>query len=313
MPAKKDENASDGWTSVTFPAGRIEVTKVHLRTGEKPVLVSWDLFALESEELEALKRLRSVKRIGQERCTTLLRYGQYQLLQTEAPDVPQAELREAMRWRVKELVDFAIDQAVVDVLNIPSAKAEAGRASQVFVVAASHAQLTPRIRLFQEAKLPLQAIDIPELAQRNVAALFEQENRGLAVLTFDEDGGLLTLTYQGELLASRHIDTKRAELAAASEGAGGLYDRVLLEVQRSLDNFERAHSYATITRILVAALPGGNAFIDYLKANLYQPVEVLDLAQAMDVSAVPALTDPARQAEALLAIGAAMRSEAPIQ
>ena len=314
MWTRHRENKNDGWTSITFPRGRVEVASVRRSNGSKPRLLAWDAFVVGAGELEALKRLRSTKRLGDGRCTTLLRHGQYQLLQVESPPgVAREELRGAVRWRIKEQLDFPIDTAVVDVLDIPTPSAGTGRAQQVFVAAAGNTQLGPRIHLFQDAKIPLSTIDIPELAQRNVAALFEEENRGLALLAFNDEGGLLTFTYQGELLSSRFIDIKRDELAEARKGEGGLFDRVLLEVQRSLDNFERVHSYTTLSRMLVAPLPGANGFIDYLKENLYQKLEMLDLTQAIDLSAIPALADPVHQAEALLAIGAALRDEVPVQ
>lgn len=311
MWAKRQKTPDDAWTSIVFPPAHVEVARVCHRTGEKPRLLTWDSYALEGSELAALKRLKKAGHVGQGRCATLLQRGQYQLLQAEAPAVPAEELREAVRWRIKESVDFPVDQAAIGVLNIPADPSGPGKTPQIFVVAASHAQLVPRIHLFQDAKLPLQAVDIPELAQRNVAALFEEENRGLALLSFDDAGGLLTFTYGGELLASRHIDVKRMELAGGQD-AQTHYDRVLLEVQRSLDSFERVHGYAAVSRVLVAALPDGNAFIDFLKGNLYQPVEMLDLAAAIDLDAIPALFDPVRQAGALLSIGAALRSEAPV-
>lgn len=315
MWTRHRENKNDGWTSIIFPRGRVEVARVRHCAGSKPRLLGWDAFVVEAGELEALKRLRSGKRLGDGRCTTLLRHGQYQLLQVESPPgVAREELRGAVRWRIKEQIDFPIDTAVVDVLDIPVPSSGSGRAQQIFVVVAGNAQLAARIHLFQNAKLSLSAIDIPELAQRNVAALFEEENRSLALLAFNDDGGLLTFTYRGELLSSRFIDIKRDELAEARKGEGGLFDRVLLEVQRSLDNFERgAHSHTTLSRVLVAPLPGSNGFIDYLKENLYQKLDMLDLTQAVDLSAIPALADPVRQAEALLAIGAALRNEAPLQ
>jgi MSHA biogenesis protein MshI len=236
------------------------------------------------------------------------------MLQVEAPslppDAPADERRQAIRWRVKEMVDFSIEQAGVDVLDIPVVQGGGGRAPQVFAVVANHSALVPRIHAFQDAKVPLEAIDIPELAQRNIAALFEEENRGLALLTFDDEGGRLTFTYRGELYAMRHIEVGRKELAAAGgEAPGGVFERVLLDVQRSLDNFDRNYSFITLTRLLVAPLPGAAAFVEYLKGNLYQPVELLDLAQGLDCERVPALADPERQAEALMAIGAALRDE----
>jgi len=291
---------------VIFSPGRIDIASVLRRADAKPLVSEWDSFAVDGEELGALKRLRSRLR---GRCTTLLHHGQYQMLQVEAPQVPVEERKQAVRWRVKEMVDFPIDQAGVDLIDIPSSEG-GGRAPQAFAVVANHAALVPRIHLFQDAKVNLKAVDIPELAQRNVAALFEEENRGLALLTFDDDGGRLTFTYQGELYATRHIDVGRKEIAdAKGESGGGVYERVLLDVQRSLDNFDRNFSFITLTRLLVAPIPGAAAFVEYLKGNLYQPVELLDMTKALDLSAIPALADAERQAEALLAIGAALRDE----
>ncbi|MFY9328011.1 MAG: hypothetical protein WAO76_08345 [Georgfuchsia sp.] len=313
MWPRKDENKNDGWTSIILPPGRVEVAQVRRSTKGKPQLLAWDAFAVEAGELEALKRLRSNKHMSNGRCTTLLRHGQYQILQVESPGVAREELREAIRWRIKEQVDFPIETAGVDVLDIPAPQTASGRAPQIFVIAAGNAQLTPRVHLFQDAKLALTAIDIPELALRNVGALLEEENRALALLAFNDEGGLLTFTYQGELLSSRFIDIKRNELAEARKDEGGIFERVLLEVQRTLDNFERAHSYTTLSRVLVAALPGDNGFINHLQENLYQTVEMLDLTQGINVDAVPSFSDPVRQSEALLSIGAALRDEASVQ
>lgn len=270
------------------------------------MLTAWHSWAVEGTELGALKRLRS-RLHG--RCTTLLRHGQYQLLQVEAPQVAAEERRDAVRWRVKEMLDFPVEQAGIDVLDIPPG--QSGRPAQMFAVAADRAVLAPRIHLFQDAKVPLAAIDIPELAQRNIAALFEEENRGLALLAFDEDGGRLTFTYEGELYAARHIDVTGKDIAApGGEVPGGIFERVLLDVQRSLDNFDRNFSFITLSRLLVTPTAGAATLVDYLKGNLYQPVALLDLAQGLDMAAVPPPDDPVHRLRAFLAIGAALRDEA---
>lgn len=297
---------SDHWTSVIFSPGLVDIAEVQRPVEARPAVSGWHSYAIEGTELAALKRLRS--RLDG-RCTTLLRHNEYQVVQVEAPQVAAEERREALRWRVKEMVEFPVDNAGIDVLDIPFK--QGGRAAQVFVVVAKHAALVPRIHLFQDAKVPLAAIDIPELAQRNVAALFEEENRGLALLVFDADGGRLTFTYQGSLYATRHIDATSKDIAApGGDASGAIFERVLLDVQRSLDNFDRNFSFITLARLLVAPIPGAAAFVDYLKSNLYQPVALLDLAAGLDLTAVPALADPAQQAHALLAIGAALRDEA---
>jgi MSHA biogenesis protein MshI len=297
-----------GWTSVVFGADRIAVAEVERRRDARPVVRACDSFAREGSDLDALKRLKNARRLARTRCTTLLWHGQYQLLQVDAPanaeELPHAELRDSLRWRIKEMVDFPVDQAGIDVIRIP---AQGSRSPQLWVVAASQDVLRPRVHLFQDAKAPLTAIDIPELAQRNLAALFEEENRGLALVAFNGKGGRLTVTYRGELYMSRHIDISAAELTGPD--AGAVRERALLDIQRSLDNFDRNYSAIHLTRLLVGPLPGGEAFIDYLGANLTLPVAAANLADVLDLEAVPRLAEMAAQADGWLALGAALRDE----
>jgi MSHA biogenesis protein MshI len=302
----------DGWSSVVFAADRVALADVRRRTGQLPQVRSWHTFARDGRDLDVLKRLKSGGHLGGGTCSLLLGHGEYQLLQTEAPPVSREEMVDALRWRIKDMVEFPVEAAGIDVLPVPTNLAP-GRVPQVYVVAASHAVLTPRIRLFQEARVPLAVIDIPELAQRNVAALFETENRALAMLVFGEQGGCLTFTYGGELYVTRHIDESSKELAQAVGGAqDALFERVLVDVQRSLDNFDRSFNAISLSKLLVAPIPGAPAFVDYLKSNLYQPVEALDLAAGLDLASVPSLADVNRQAEAIPAIGAALRQEAAV-
>ncbi len=307
---KAGGNADGVWTAVVFGANRIAVADVSRARDTKPRVVACDSFAREGSEFDVLKRLKNAKRLAKNRCTTLLWHGQYQLLQIDAPtslpdNTPREELREALRWRIKEMVDFPIEQAAIDVLDIP---VQGARTPQLWVVVASHAVLQPRIQLFQDARTPLAAIDIPELAQRNLAGLFEEPNRGLALVAFNDKGGLLTVSYQGELYMTRHIDVSGPELTGNSgANAGALHERVLLDIQRSLDSFDRNFSAIPLTRLLVGPLPGSESFIQYLGGNLSLPVATANLAEVMDFTATPRLADTAAQAEAWLALGAALR------
>lgn len=173
------------------------------------------------------------------------------------------------------------------------------------MVAASHTVLQPCIRRFQDARLALAAIDIPELAQRNLAALYERPEQGLACVAFDAAGGRLTVNYQGELIMARTIEAGRDDLSAAENDA--LRERVMLDIQRSLDNFDRNFGAISVPQLLVGPLPGGEIFVDYLRANLSVPVVVADLAEVLDVDAVPHLRQSADQAGAWWALGAALR------
>jgi len=96
-------------------------------------------------------------------------------------------------------------------------------------------------------------IDIPETAQRNIAALFEMEGRGLAMLVFGDEGGLLTITCDGELFLARRLDITLGQLQDADENLRQQYlDRVELEVQRSLDYFDRQFHHIPVNRLILS-------------------------------------------------------------
>ena len=298
----------NGWMSVTFAQDRMDFAHVIRHEGKKPAVLLLDSFRRADGDLEVLRRLCKELKLGHYHCTHMLRVGEYQVLQVEPPEIPAEELKEALRWRIKEMINYPVEAATIDVLNIPSESVAAGRTKQAFVVAASNALLEPRIALFDEAKVNLEAIDIPELAQRNVAALFEEHERGLAMLVFDDYGVMLTFTFRGELHATRHTDIPLAQLEQAEEPRREqLFERIALDAQRSLDNFDRLNSNITVTRLLVSPLPGVPGFLEYLREYLSLPVVEIDLAEVFDFSATPELAEAVSQTKCLKLLGVALR------
>lgn len=292
-----------------LPLGeRIALAHVVRGAGVRPEIRLLDSFRSEGGAAEALRRLRAARRLKAYACTTLMASGEYALSQMDAPSVPAVERKEAVRWALKGSVDYPVDRACVDVLDIPM-DGGAGRQASIFAVSASEGAVQAHARVFAEAGVPLAAIDIPELAQRNVAALFEDENRGLAFLRLDESGGLLTLTFHGELIAARRVEVLATQLADGDAGRRAqAMERLVLELQRSLDNFDRQYSFIPISKLVAAAYPPVEGLAAALAENLYVPVVPMDLAQVMDFPAVPELRDVQRQAMNLLAIGAALRT-----
>jgi len=67
--------------------------------------------------------------------STVLRSDDYQLVLVEAPDVPPAELRAAMRWRLKETIDIRVEDAVIDVFDVPTQN-RGGQGRMMYAVAA---------------------------------------------------------------------------------------------------------------------------------------------------------------------------------
>jgi MSHA biogenesis protein MshI len=307
LSAQRDASAE--WLAFGVHEDRVEVALVQHAAAGRPALRRCDVHPHRGAQVDTLKRLRGALHARRYRCTTLLSPGQYQLQLVEAPSVPPTELKQAVRWKLKDLLDYPVDAATVDVISVPPAGA-AARAQFVYAASARNAQVAAHMRLFHAAGLPLQVIDVPEMAQRNVARLFEEPNRGLAMLAFDRSGGMLTFTAGGELYLSRYTDITLDQLGAtAREQREQANERLVLELQRSIDHFDRQFSHITLARLLVAPVPV-EGLQQHLAENLYLPVQVLDLSTVLDLAATPELRDPLRQGEHLHLIGAALRQPA---
>jgi len=285
---------------------RIDFAHVERRAGARPVVRLLESYRREGDDTDVLERLRRELSLTKYHCTTLLRGGEYRIVQVDAPGVPAAEAKEALRWSIKDRIDFPVEGAAIDAVEVP---AEGGaRARTLFAVAAGGETVAARQRLFEAAKVPLEVIDIPELAQRNVANLFAEGTRAVALLAFDGSGGLLTFCAGGELCAFRGIDITAAELAGADdERRYAHFERIGLEVQRSLDHFDRLFGHSPLARLLVAPLPEVPGLVEFLRQNLQVATEALDLAAVLDFPDVPELKNPLRQQQCLAVLGAALR------
>jgi MSHA biogenesis protein MshI len=297
-----------GWTAVTLGSKGVYVAQAKY-VGVRPQVSRCTFYAANEVNSSVLEKIRKEAQLENVRFTTLLAANEYQMMVVEAPNVPVDELKTAIRWKIKDSLNYHVDDATIDVLQIPIGKYGSERPQSLYAVAASNETIRKRISLFEKAKIDLSVIDIAEAAQRNVAALFETEGRGLALLSFNDEGGLLTITSDGELFLARRIDISVGQLSDADETLRRQYqDRVELEVQRSLDYFDRQFHHLSISRMLVSA-PSELGLVELLGNNLGLPVEALDLAQGMDIVGVPELADSEYASYALFALGAALRLE----
>lgn len=177
----------DGWLAVAVQRDGLAAACV--KPGrEGKAFVRFARFLPGPAEAGALEKAGREARANTFRCATLLGAGEYQFISVEAPNVPKDEMRTAIQWRLKDILDFPAAEATVDVLDIPVDAAVQGRTQQsVFAIAARNSVIQPRQKLFLDAKIDLQVIDIPEMAQRNMSAMLEPEGRGVAMLSFGDD------------------------------------------------------------------------------------------------------------------------------
>lgn len=303
---------NSGWMAISCQSDGIFVAHLKRPASGKPVVELFSFYPADKTALAAaLDKLAKELQLDRYQCSHLLTSGEYQLLSVDAPNVPPDELRNAIRWRLKDMLDYHVDDATIDVLAVPQDKNGAVRSNTLFAVAARNQLIEQRQALFEQAKIGLRVIDIPEMAQRNISALLEPEGRAVALLSFNAEGGLITVTFGGELYLSRRMDLSVMQLQQADMSQkAALHERITLELQRSLDHFDRQYHSLPLSKLILSPMGlEGAGLQQYLAANLYTPVETLTLESVLDFSRVPELNQAESQQRYFMVLGAALRHE----
>lgn len=177
------------------------------------------------------------------RCSWILRPEQYQLLQTEVLPVPPNEFQAAIRWKIKGLLRFPVEDAVVDSFAIPTAKLPTAL-NTIMLVIARISILKPMSEQIAASGLKLTTIDIPELSFRNLTALYEKNEKSTAFIYLQEKNSQLIITNQRELYFSRQLNfgMKAISSALASKETKTELDQLIneasLDIQRSFDYYQ---------------------------------------------------------------------------
>ncbi|MCW8824956.1 MAG: pilus assembly protein PilM [Gammaproteobacteria bacterium] len=317
---------SDLQTGVSIKRGGIAIAQIQRKADSPPQLLTC-LFTpadTEEEQQQKLIELSDAHDFNDGRCCSLFASENFSLLMVEAPAVDPTELRAAIRWQIKDLIDFHIDDAVIDVFDIPEQE-NRGRQKMMYVVVSRISTTQAHIDRFEKHDINLDVIDIPELAQRNIAALLPEDSNGVALLSIGQHSSLVTISRNKNLYLTRHIDVglqrivqliaehKRQDELSLEDDNGlpfevqGLLDAITLELQRSLDYYESNFSMPPVSGVIIApmeeSVPG---IIPYFSSTLGTAVRMLDLNVFLDIEGT--MSDKL-QAQCIDAIGLALREE----
>jgi MSHA biogenesis protein MshI len=303
------KGGAKGWTAITVEAdGALCAVSVRLVAGHRPQLVKCAHCAASRPAAEALAELAHAVGVAGFPWVVSLQRGQYQLLVLNEPTVLAAEMEQSLRWALGAIIDYPASEAHLTWIKIPNAELQPKRNRQLYVIVARHALIAAQQALFHQCKVKLQAMDVRETGQRNIAALLEKKGEGLGLVSLAPEGVSITFTYAGELYLDRFIEQPLAELLGTDEAAQQLvFERIALQISRSIDFIGRNFPFMRVQRMVLAPLPQPMALRDYLETHLALPVEQLDLSTVFDFSLTPALLAPEKQWLYFFALGAALR------
>lgn len=240
-----------------------------------------------------------------------------QIMQIEVPPVPREEIKAAARWRIKDMVEAHLDDLTIDVLrqgddrprtvqHLFVVAAANGAISDTTALLGAADMTLDIIDICETAQRNLQSALADEQGLREQAT---------AALIVHESQCLLTISAHEELFYTRRLEwddtvlghQPQASLAgwsAAPEHHPGVLSqktlesvdivdysvnvpefgtahdtpRLVLELQRSLDVWERSWPTLPLSHLTVYAGAGSAALATVIKRDLTLPTEPMDIA-----------------------------------
>ncbi len=314
MLFRRSVEESASWVGVSHSGGVLHAARACHLPGQKPQLLSLTLEPTSelSEGLQALKQANSIKGA---RMSGVFDRAQYRLLSVDVPDIPKTEWRDAMRWRLKDYVDFPMDDALLDILTVPD-DTQLRQTRTAMALVAQRADYNRWAIAADDVGMRWHALDVPETAIRMFSAMSETEGNAHAMLIFGQSFAMLVITYKGALLMTRNIEVTLDAIVGEAEARGAALGRAALEVLRTLDSYERMHSEAPLSSMSVVVPQDGEDVIEVLTDLVYVPVNKFQLNEWVDVSALGEHAERIGQGGSLeeyVAIGASLRGYAENQ
>ena len=284
--------------------------------------------------------------LGNSNAMVMLGIEQCMLLQIPAPSVPPDELRAAVRYQIRDMVDTHIVDLTLDVLLVGDGQDKS--AGQVFVVAATNTVVREALQLAEAMEWDCRVIDVQEMAQRNLQSAWAKtvgfaERATAALVVVNEKQALFTITAREELYYSRRLDLPEGFMSMqwdsdvhqtptaldaytpvgeyvpdygspasgfgaedSTLGGNDRAQRFLVEVQRSLDLWDRTWTSLPMAGVAVCAGSRSADLADWLSRGLGQAVAVMDPARLFD--GVPELNEQERM-QCLPLLGLLLRVE----
>ena len=232
----------------------------------------------------------------------------YRMLVVPEPLVLPDEVEQSLRWTIANQIDYPVDEANVAWMKIPTLEQQPNRPAHLYAVVARRERIAQLEQLFTAAGLALDAVDVYETAQRNIANLIGIPDEGIGLLRVGQDGVQFTISFNGELYLDRFVEEVLFDASPADEAAEQrAMERIALQVQRSLAFIERNMPFISVARVLIAPLPQPMALEKFIAEHLSLPVEKLNLADCFDCALTPELLQEHNQAVYFTALGAALR------
>lgn len=218
------------------------------------------------------------------------------LLQLSLPDVPEAELASALKFRAREISPVSVDDMVLDYVEVPGMRARGGEKTGYCAVARLSQMRALRDAL-KSSGMTLAAIDIEDMVLRHLLARFQPGEENGALLFVGAQGSRVIVArgdrlylFRSSNIGAHHLegterrDPLQQDRLDRGEGLSlGRVEGLALEIQRTLDFYDSHFTDPPPRQIWLAP---GWPFIPHLARQLGDqlrlPLREIALADVFD-------------------------------
>jgi MSHA biogenesis protein MshI len=206
-------------------------------------------------------------------CSLMLQPEDYQLLITDELPVTPVEFQAAIRWKIKDLIHFPLDDVVIDSFLMPKMKTSQNK---IMVVAAQASKLKLMSNQIRDCGLHLRFIDIPELGLRNINTLYEEGEKPIALIYVQDNGIQLLITSEQQIYVSRSLkfSLNTVDVNAINQGI----ERLAAEIQRSFDYYQSLWLQPIPSNFIFSSTKSiGSEAIALLSQKVKAPIEIINI------------------------------------
>jgi len=206
-------------------------------------------------------------------CHVVLSLDDYQLMLIEKPKVIESEVRESVQWLVKDLINFPIEEAIIDFFPAPT---RTGQPEKIYVVIGRLERLNTIANLATNAELKLKTIDIAALTIRNLlAALHIVGNSAVLLIKDEENYHILVVKDRLVYLERKLVFHHQNELDEQKFEA--FCNELVTELQRSIEFYQNREKTIPIKIFLSPSLGHNKKLVQTIETGMNLRIDVLDV------------------------------------
>jgi MSHA biogenesis protein MshI len=275
---KKNNAKKPGLCGIQITPEGVAIAQV-MRVKGNPVLTRYDFLPSTSSPdsfIPVISEYVKANSLEGIRASWILQSSDYTLLPVGNLPVSTQEIPQALKWHVKDRIDFPIIEASIDYFAVPHLN-QSSQEDFIYAIVAKKDFLEKTVRLISGTGLEVNIIDVPEFALRNFAGISLGQQNSIGMIEVNPTRTSLVVIQDNLIYLARQIEWNKKE---------GV-EKLTSEIQRSLDYYESELGHSPVQHFYIS--PSYQTFFPTLKENLAFNMQDLNWDKLKDIRCISAV------------------------